>query len=161
MIKKFYSAQKAQSLLFIVLGILAIILSVYTLLGPIKTINWGFGIPFGIMGLFQIWLGINTLSKTKHELEFALNASKNNSTEIKDIEMVKISNLKKNYLFKNYFFLGLNGIAIILLLGFGTYSTLKGLGLALFVQSLIHISSLYFEKNRTETYLKWLNDYYN
>lgn len=161
MIKKYYSAQKAQSLLFLTLGFLAITVAIFTILKPNEIFNWGFGVPFGIIGLVQLWYGYNTFSKTKTELEFALNAAKNNVNDIKKLELVKINTIKKNYSTKNYILLGLNVVSIVLLIGFSSFSILKGIGLALFVQSLLHISSLYFENNRTEIYLKWLNDYYN
>jgi hypothetical protein len=161
MIQKFYHAQKAQSLLFLVLGIFATILSIYFFIAGINAISLGFAIPFFVFGLTQTILGFKTYMKTNSEREFVMLSAKENTQQIITIEIPKIKKILTNYSRKNYIFLGLNVLSIIIFTVFSAFELYKGIGLALFVQSLIHISSLYFENNRSQIYFKWLNDYYN
>jgi hypothetical protein len=161
MIKKFYNAQKSQSLLFLFSGSLAILLSIYFLIKNENAFSIGFSFPFLVFGIFQILLGYKTFSKTNQELAFAILSAKNNVSQIVGIEIPKINSILKIYNLKNYIFLGLNGLSIALFIVFASMQLFKGIGLGLFVQSLIHISSLYFENNRSQIYIKWLNDYYN
>ena len=161
MIQKFYNAQKAQSLLFLVLGSIATMLSIYFFIASINTISLGFAIPFFVFGLTQTILGFKTYIKTNSEREFVMLSAKENVQQIITIEIPKINKILTDYNRKNYVFLGLNAISIVLFIIFSNTPMVKGIGLALFVQSLIHISSLYFENNRCQFYFKWLNDYYN
>ncbi|MFY7733087.1 MAG: hypothetical protein ACOVSR_06350 [Bacteroidia bacterium] len=161
MIQKFYNAQKAQSLLFLVLGIFATILSIYFFIASINAISLGFAIPFFVFGLTQTILGFKTYIKTNSEREFVMLSAKENIQQIITIEIPRINKILTDYNRKNHVFLGLNALSIVLFTVFANTPMLKGIGLALFVQSLIHISSLYFENNRSQIYFKWLNDYYN
>lgn len=161
MIQKFYHAQKAQSLLFLVIGSFATLLSIYFFIASINTISLGFAIPFFVFGLTQTILGFKTYIKTNSERDFVLLSAKENMQQIITIEIPKINKILTDYNRKNYIFLGLNAISILLFTVFANTPMVKGIGLALFVQSLIHISSLYFENNRSQIYFKWLNDYYN
>jgi hypothetical protein len=161
MIQKFYNAQKAQSLLFLVIGSFSTVLSIYFFIASINTISLGFAIPFFVFGLTQTILGFKTFMKTNSERQFVMHSAKENTQQIITIEIPKINKILTNYNRKNYIFLGLNAISILLFTVFANTPMVKGIGLALFVQSLIHISSLYFENNRSQIYFKWLNDYYN
>ncbi len=161
MIQKFYNAQKAQSFLFLLLGIFATALAVYFFIASINAISLGFAIPFFVFGLFQIIFGYQTFSKTNSMCDFAISSAKENIQQIITIEIPRINKILTDYNRKNYVFLGLNALSIVLFTVFANTPMVKGIGLALFVQSLIHISSLYFENNRSQIYFKWLNDYYN
>ncbi len=161
MIQKFYNAQKAQSLLFFILGSLATVLAICLLITDSSRVFFGFAIPFFCFGITQIILGFKTYIKTNSERQFVMLAAKENTQQIITIEIPRINKILTDYNRKNYFFLGLNALSIVLFTIFSNTPMVKGIGLALFVQSLIHISSLYFENNRSQIYFKWLNDYYN
>lgn len=161
MIQKFYNAQKAHSLLFLVVGSFAVLVSVYLFIAGVSAISIGFAVPFLVFGLLQTILGFKTYNKTNSELQFAMLSAKKNTSQIINTEIPKINKILTNYNRKIYILLGLNALSIILFTIFANTPLIKGIGLALFLQSLIHITSLYFENNRSQIYFKWLNDYYN
>lgn len=161
MIQKFYNAQKAHSLLFLVIGSFAVLVSVYLFIAGISTMSIGFAVPFLVFGLFQTILGFKTYNKTNSEHQFAMLSAKKNTSQIINTEIPKINKILTNYNRKIYILLGLNALSIVLFTIFANTPLIKGIGLALFLQSLIHITSLHFENNRSQIYFKWLNDYYN
>jgi hypothetical protein len=58
-------------------------------------------------------------------------------------------------------FLFLIALAVLFLFVFNNTLFLQGIGMGLFIQSLIVITANYFAEQRSQIYLKWLNDYYN
>ena len=78
--------------------------------------------------------------------------------------IAKIPYIHKEILFQKKMiniFLFLNALAVLFIFIFNNALFLQGLGIGLFIQSLIVITANYFAAQRSQIYLKWLNDYYN
>jgi hypothetical protein len=161
MILKFYKAQKAQGLLFILIGFIAIILSLLLLLNVNNVFSKGIILPLFLIGILQVYFGINTLKNTPIHLLLVQEFVKENIASMSNIE---IPFIHKEILFQKKvinIFLFLIALAVLFLFVFNNTLFLQGIGMGLFIQSLIVITANYFAEQRSQIYLKWLNDYYN
>lgn len=161
MIKKYYNAQKAQGLLFIIIGILSIIIAAILVINVNNYFSKGITLPILVIGILQAYLGISTIKNTPTHLLLVQGFVKENSASMANIE---IPYIHKVILFQkkmiNIFLIGV-ALAILFMFAFNNTLLLQGLGIGLFIQSLIVITANYFAEQRSQIYLKWLNDYYN
>lgn len=161
MILKFYKAQKAQGLLFIFIGFIAIITSLLFVFNINNIFSNGITLPLFIIGILQVYFGVNTFKNTPIHLLLVQGFVNENIASMANIE---IPFIHKEILFQKKMintFLFLNALAILFLFIFNNTLFLQGLGIGLFIQSLIVITANYFAAQRSQIYLKWLNDYYN
>ena len=161
MIKKYYNAQKAQGLLFIIIGILSIIIAAILVINVNNYFSKGITLPILVIGILQAYLGISTIKNTPKHILLVQGFVKENSASMANIE---IPYIHKVILFQkkmiNIFLIGV-ALAILFMFAFNNTLLLQGLGIGLFIQSLIVITANYFAEQRSQIYLKWLNDYYN
>ncbi|MCF8429969.1 MAG: hypothetical protein K9G64_07540 [Bacteroidia bacterium] len=161
MILKFYKAQKAHGLLFIFIGFIAIIIASILVIKVNNEFSNGITLPILIIGILQVYFGINTFKNTPIHLLLVQGFVKENQASIVNIE---IPFIHKEILFQKKMiniFLFLIALAILFLFVFNNTLFLQGIGIGLFIQSLIVITANYFAEQRSQIYLKWLNDYYN
>ena len=161
MILKFYKAQKAQGLLFIIIGFISIIIAAILVINVNNYFSNGITLPTLVVGILQVYLGVNTLKNTPKHLLLVQGFVKENMANMANIE---IPYIHKEILFQKKMiniFLICVALAVLFMFVFNNTLLLQGLGIGLFVQSLIVITANYFGEQRSQIYLKWLNDYYN
>ncbi len=161
MILKFYKAHNAQGLLFIIIGFIAIIISLLFVFNVNNVFSNGITLPLFIIGILQVYFGINTYKNTPIHLLLVQGFVKENQASMSNIE---IPFIYKEILFQKKMiniFLFLNALAVLFIFIFNNTLFLQGIGIGLFIQSLIVITANYFAAQRSQIYLKWLNDYYN
>jgi hypothetical protein len=161
MILKFYKAQKAQGLLFMIIGFIAVFISLLLVINVNNVFSNGLIIPLFIIGVLQVYFGINTFKHTPKHLLLVQGFVKENQASMTNIE---IPFIHKEILFQKKvinIFLFLIALAVLFIFIFNNTLFLQGLGIGLFIQSLIVITANFFAEQRSQIYLKWLNDYYN
>jgi hypothetical protein len=161
MILKFYKAQKAQGILFILIGLIAVIFSLLLIINVNDLFSNGIILPIFIIGMLQVYFGVNTFKNTPIHLLLVQSFVKENQASMANIE---IPSIHKTILFQKKMintFLFFIALAILFMFVFNHSLFLQGLGIGLFIQSLIVITANYFADQRSQIYLKWLNDYYN
>jgi len=161
MILKFYKAQKAHGLLFIIIGFIATIISILLVINVNNVFSKGITLPLFIIGILQVSFGVNTFKNTPIHLLLVQEFVKENIASMANIE---IPFIHKEILFQKKvinIFLFLIALAVLFLFVFNNTLFLQGMGMGLFIQSLIVITANYFAAQRSQIYLKWLNDYYN
>lgn len=161
MILKFYKAQKAHGLLFIFIGFIASIISLLLVINVNNIFSNGLIIPLFIFGVLQFYFGVNTFKNTPIHLLLVQEFVKENIASMSNIE---IPFIHKEILFQKKMInscLFLIALAVLFIFIFNNTLFLQGFGIGLFIQSLIVITANYFAEQRSQIYLKWLNDYYN
>jgi hypothetical protein len=161
MILKFYKAQKVQGILFMFIGFITIIISLFIVVNVNNMFSNGLIIPLFIFGVLQFYFGINTFKNTPKHLLLVQGFVKENPVSMANIE---IPFIQKEILFQKKMInscLFLIALAVLFIFIFNNTLFLQGFGIGLFIQSLIVITANFFAEQRSQIYLKWLNDYYN
>ena len=155
-IKNYFNAEKAESLLFMGFGLLAILISIYCFF-ILKDNFWkGLAIPLVLFSLVQIAIGtiIYTRSpKDNLRVEYIL---KNEPQKIQSEEIPRMEKVMKNFVYYRYFEITMIVLGVILMFSLSNYGFWKGFGLGLFIQCALLLSLDFFAEKRGYNYSKHL-----
>jgi predicted membrane channel-forming protein YqfA (hemolysin III family) len=156
LIKNYFNAEKAESLVFISFGIVAILLSIY-LLFFLKENFWkGLAIPLVFFSIVQIAIGtiIYTRSpKDNLRVEYIL---KNEPQKIQSEEIPRMEKVMKNFVYYRYFEISMILLGVVLMFSLSNYGFWKGFGLGLFIQCAVLLSLDFFAEKRGHFYIEHL-----
>ena len=129
MILKFYKAQKAQGLLFIIIGFISIIIAAILVINVNNYFSNGITLPTLVVGILQVYLGVNTLKNTPKHLLLVQGFVKENKANMANIE---IPYIHKEILFQKKMiniFLICVALAVLFMFVFNNTLLLQGLGI--------------------------------
>jgi len=162
LIEKYFLAEKNESMLFMAIGILAIVLAVLGWL-YFKTAFWkGASIPFLAIALIQLIVGYTVYARSDEQrIEMVYNLDMN-PDQISKVELPRMEIVNKNFVIYRW-------IEIVLALaGMGLYVYFrenaeqefwKGLGFALFIQAILMLGADYFAEQRAHGYTAALSSF--
>jgi hypothetical protein len=162
LIEKYFLAEKQESLLFISIGIIAVILAVLGWL-YFKTAFWkGASIPFLAIALLQIIVGYTVYSRSDEQRVDMVYSLDMNPDQLTKVELPRMEVVNKNFVIYRW-------IEIVLtLVGMGLYVYFrenaaqefwKGLGFALFVQAILMLGADYFAEQRAHAYTEAIRSF--
>lgn len=153
-IKNYFAAEKSESLIFMVIGLLTIGFLVYALLKWGDSFYKGFAIPAILIGFIQLVVGATVYFRTDRQItEMEQLYSKSKPAFIKT-EMVRMEIIMKN--FKRYKKIEvafvLVGLLLILILPQKQFWT--GLGVGMLLQGALMLTADIFAERRGTIYLQ-------
>jgi len=168
-IEKYFIAEKQESLLFIVIGIIAII-AAFVFLGILKNNFYrGAAIPLIAIGLIQIIVGYSVYKKSDADRINMVYAYDLNPTKIKNSELPRMEIVNKNFIIYRWLeiILAVTGLMLIVkfksnaqfLISWSGNAFWLGLGLFLAIQSFFMLGADYFAEKRAIIYSKGLQDF--
>lgn len=154
--KNYFNAEKAESLLFIGFGILAISLSVYFFFF-IKENFWkGLAIPLVFFSLVQIVIGITIFTRSPKDNLRVENILKYEPQKIQTVELPRMEKVMKNFVYYRYFEIAMMALGLVLMFSLPNYGFWKGFGLGLFIQCAVLLSLDFFAEKRGHFYIEHL-----
>jgi hypothetical protein len=160
MINDYFNAEKFESLFFMGVGVIAIILGIYFWFNFKEPFYRGFAIPLILIGLIQVVVGTTVYLRSPKDIIRVENIVKNEPAKIQTEEIPRMEVVMKNFVVYRYVEIALMLAGILLYLFFPKQSFWKGIGLGLLIQAGLMLTLDYFaEKRGTEyqQYLKTLN----
>lgn len=155
-IKNYFNAEKAESLLFIGFGILAITLSVYFFFF-IKESFWkGLAIPLVFFSLLQIVIGATIFTRSPKDNLKVENILKYEPHKIQTEEIPRMEKVMKNFVYYRYFEIAMMALGLVLMFSLSNYGFWKGFGLGLFIQCAVLLSLDFFAEKRGHSYSQYL-----
>jgi hypothetical protein len=162
LIEKYFLAEKQESLLFISIGIIAILLAILGWL-YFKTAFWkGASIPFLAIALLQIIVGYTVYSRSDEQRVDMVYSLDMNPDQLTKVELPRMEVVNKNFVIYRW-------IEIVLVLaGMGLYVYFrentpqefwKGFGFALCLQALLMLGADYFAEQRAHEYTAALSSF--
>jgi drug/metabolite transporter (DMT)-like permease len=163
-IEKYFIAEKNESLLFIILGITAIIVAILFFF-YFKS-NWykGATIPFLLVGVMHLVIGYTVYNRSDKDRIRVTYAYDMNPGDISTKEIPRMELVNKNFIIYRYTEI------ILLLAGLALYFFSKnnpdksfwiGLGVALAIEAAISLGADYFAENRATIYTIQLKKFVN
>ena len=163
-IEKYFNAEKSESLLFIILGIAAILLALIFFFYLNSKWHKCAALPFLIIGLIHVTVGAVVFTRSDADRIRSVYAFDMNPGELQTKEIPRMELVNKNFVMYRY-------IEIILLLtGLVNYFYFKpnanksfwvGLGLALAIEAGVSLSADYFAEKRAGIYTRQLKAFVN
>jgi hypothetical protein len=158
-IEKYFTAEKNESLLFIIIGVAAIMVAIVFFF-YLKT-NWykGAAIPFVVVGIMHLVVGSIVYKRSDGDRKRIVYAYDMISGDLKTKEIPRMELVNKNFIIYRY-----TEIAL-LLIGLGLYFYFRGitdksfwvgLGLALAIEAAVSLGADYFAEKRATVYTNQL-----
>ena len=154
---KYFNGERAESYLFLVLGIVGLVISSYLFFLKVSSYWKGFAIPFMLVSLLEIIVGISLIYRSPKDIIRVENYIKNDQVKIKSDEIPRMEKVMKNFVVYRYVEIALIFIGAILYFAFANSDFWRGLGLGLLIQASVVLSLDYFAESRGFIYLEYLN----
>lgn len=166
-IHKYFIAEKQESLLFIIIGALAFLLSIlfFFFIKSNPTFFKGAAIPLMIIGLILGIVGYTVYARSnKQRLDVAYNIGIEPGRFINSQELPRMRKVMKNFIIYRYTEIALAVAGLILFFYFRLNTDRQfwaGLGIALTIMALTALFADYFAERRGALYMKELTDFSN
>jgi multidrug transporter EmrE-like cation transporter len=155
-ISKYFNAEKSESLLFVVVGIVALLLSAYFLVKMKQPVYNGMAYPLIVIALIQLTVGSSVYFRSPKDIARVNQIMQTETAKIQTEEIPRMETVMKKFVIYRWIEIALVGIGIALFLYFQPMTLWKGIGLGLAIQSSFMLLLDYFAENRGKVYLDYL-----
>ncbi|MBK8784987.1 MAG: hypothetical protein IPN43_00440 [Chitinophagaceae bacterium] len=162
-IYRYFTAEKQESLLFLIVGIIAVMLAVVFWFFVKSNPNFfkGAAIPLLAIGLIQMVVGYSVYSRTdKQKADIAYNIGMEPVSYVKQTELPRMKTVMKNFVIYRWVEIAfiITGLVLIFLFRSNPGKSFwYGFGIALAIQALIMLGADYFAEQRGKVYTNELN----
>ena len=161
-IEKYFAAEKSESLLFIVIGIAAVILAIIFFFFLKTNFYKGVALPLLLVAIIQITVGYTVYKRCDDDRKRNVYAYDLNPSELKGKEILRIEIVNKNFVLYRWIEIALTITGLILIFIYKSDSERSfwyGLGLGLAIQAFLMLSADYFAAARAKNYTKGLKEF--
>lgn len=164
-VHKYFMAEKQESLLFIIIGVVAFLLSgmFFFFVKSNPSFFKGAAIPLMVIGLILGIVGYTVYARSnKQRLDVAYNIGIEPSMFINNQELPRMRTVMKNFIIYRYTEIALAVAGLILFFYFRTNTDRQfwaGLGMTLTIMALTALFADYFAEQRGSLYIKGLENF--
>jgi multidrug transporter EmrE-like cation transporter len=155
-ITKYFNAEKNESILFILVGIISIILSIYILAKVKQPFYNGMAYPLITIALIQLIVGGSVYLRSPKDIIRLENILQVEKSKIQTEEIPRMQAVMKNFALYKWLEISLIVVGIIMFFYFQPTSILRGIGLGLFIQAGFMLLLDFFAESRGRIYLEYL-----
>jgi hypothetical protein len=157
-IQIYFNAERAESLVFIAIGIIASVVGIYFFFFLKKPFYTGLAWPLIIIAIIQLFVGGAVFIRSPKDIARVEIMFSTNHHAITTEEIPRMETVMKNFVVYRWVEIALAAVGVILILAqiFGSMG--KGIGTGLLIQSLLMLVADYFAMKRGQLYLDWLQE---
>jgi multidrug transporter EmrE-like cation transporter len=155
-ISKYFNAEKSESLLFVVVGIVALLLSAYFLVKMKQPFYNGMAYPFIVVALIQLTVGSSVYFRSPKDIARVNQMMQTETAKIQTEEIPRMEIVMEKFVLYRWVEIALVIVGIVLFLYFQPMTLWKGIGLGLAIQSSFMLLLDYFAESRGKVYLDYL-----
>ncbi len=161
-IEKYFFAEKSESLLFVILGALAVLIALFLFWYLKNSLAKGLMIPLLLIGIIQIIVGVNVYRKSDHQRTDMVYAFDMDPAKLRNEELPRMIAVMKSFVMIRYteIILLITG-AILCFVFRGDAGSMfwYGFGFALTIEALISLILDFFAERRGQIYLDGLTEF--
>jgi len=161
-IEKYFNAEKAESLLFLGIGIAGIIVALVFLFVLKTNFYKGAAIPLALVGLMLSVVGYTVYFRSDKDRIRNVYAYDMNPSELKEKEIPRMEAVMKNFAMYRYTEITLALLGLILFFYFRQNDEMQfwaGLGIGLLVMAVLALGADYFAEKRGHVYMSGLKEF--
>jgi hypothetical protein len=154
-IEKYFIAEKQESLLFLIIGIVAVILAIAFYFFMKTSLYKGAAIPLLLIGLVQIVVGFTVYQRSDDDRIRNVYAYDMNPGQLKQEELPRMEKVNRNFVVYRWVEIAFAAIGILLIIkmrGNESGTFWYGFGIALMIPALIMLGADYFAEKRAQVY---------
>lgn len=155
-VRNYFNAEKHESAVFVVIGILAIIIATYFVVSNKTTFYKGMAIPLFSIALIQLIVGSTVWLRSPKDINRMEIILTNKSHKIHTEEIPRMKTVLNNFVVYRYIEITLLAVGLVCMFAFNSNSGIRGVGYGLFIQSVIMLSLDFFAEERAVFYLDYL-----
>lgn len=156
-IERYFIAEKQESLIFMAVGVAAMILAIVFFFILKSSFFKGASIPLIAISLIQIMVGYSVYARSDEQRINMVYAYDMEPSRIKSEELSRMKTVNKKFIIYRYVEIALAVSGLFLLVLYRTNAEMSfwfGLGLTLCIQSLFMLGADYFAEKRAKEYTK-------
>jgi hypothetical protein len=155
---KYFNGEKAESYLFIAIGVIALAMALYFAF-VLKTSFWrGVAIPFVLVALLELVVGYTIVTRSPKDSLRVENSIKIEPKKIATDEIPRMEKVMRNFVIYRYVEIALIILGMVFMYIPTNNPFWKGIGLGLFVQASMVLVLDFFAERRGHIYLTYLKD---
>ncbi len=161
-IEKYFIAEKAESLVFVLIGLFGVVGAATCYFVVKSPFYKGAAIPLLVIGLLLAIVGFIVFKRSDADRIRNVYAYDMNPSELKDKELPRMQTVMKNFVLYRYVEMGLILAGILLFVYFKNNPLQvfwKGMGLGLAAMAMIALVADFFAEERGHIYLKGLKEF--
>jgi len=155
-LEKYFYAEKYESALFVLVGIIAIAFAAYFLIKIKQPFYNGLAYPLIAVAFIQIVVGSSVYLRSTKDIMRVTEMMHTNSSKIQTQEIPRMNVVMKNFTLYRWVEIVVIISGMIVFLYFQSSTFYKGFGLGLFIQAGFLLLLDYFAKRRGAIYLEYL-----
>jgi hypothetical protein len=155
-IERYFIAEKQESLLFLIIGIIAILTAIAFYFFLKSNFFKGAAIPLLVIGIIQVAVGFTIFKRSDGDRIRNVYAYDMNPGELQEKELPRMEKVSKSFVIYRWLeiIFVLAGIILIILFRVKTEkSFLFGIGVTLAIQAFLMLGADYFAEKRAHVYL--------
>jgi hypothetical protein len=170
-VEKYFVTEKQESLFFLAIGIIALLLGVIFLLFIKSNFYRGAALPLIVIALLQITVGYTIYKRSDEDRIRVVYAMDMNPSEVANKELPRMKIVNTKFIVYRFAEIALAILGIILMIyfrknavctnSFGGNAFWVGLGIALTIQSLLMLGADFFAEQRGKIYATKLEQFVN
>lgn len=157
-IEKYFQAEQSESLLFLLVGLIAILVAIYFLVKQKESFYYGMAYSLIAIALIQITVGASVYLRSPKDIVRVTEMVQSEKTKIQTEEIPRMETVMKNFKIYRWVEISLIAIGIALFFYFQSKPLLRGVGLGLFIQAGFMLLLDFFAESRGVTYLEYLKN---
>ena len=155
---KYFNGEKAESYLFILIGVIAFAMALYFFF-VLKTSFWkGVAIPFIIVALLEFIVGYTIVTRSSKDIIRVQTYIANEPQKIQIDEIPRMEKVLSNFVIYRYVEIALIILGIVLMYSSMNDTFWRGIGLGLFIKASIVLSLDFFAERRGHNYIVYLQE---
>ena len=155
-ITKYFNAEKSESIIFVLVGFLAILLSSYFLIKLKQPFYNGMAFSLIAIALIQLTVGSSVYLRSSKDIERVNQIVKTDKSKIQSEEIPRMEVVMKNFALYKWIEIALILVGLIMFFYFQPATIWKGIGLGLFIQAGFMLLLDFFAESRGKTYIEVL-----
>ena len=155
---KYFHGEKAESYIFMMIGVVAFAMALYFFFA-LKTSFWkGVAVPFIIVALLEFVVGYTIVTRSPKDIARVETYLQQAPKNIKTIEIPRMEKVLSNFVEYRYVEIALIIFGIVLMYSCMQDTFWRGLGLGLFMQASIVLCLDFFAERRGHIYVLYLQE---
>ena len=155
-IDKYFNAEKYESVLFVLVGVIAVAVAIYFFVKLKQPFYNGMAYPLIGVALIQIIVGTSVYIRSPKDITRVNEIVKVDQSRIEKEEIPRMITVMKNFNTYKWVEIALLVIGLCMFLYFPKMSLLTGVGLGLLIQSSFMLILDFFAESRGKEYLEFL-----
>ena len=155
-IEKYFYAEKYESVFFVLVGIMSILVAIYFFVKVKQAFYNGMAYPLIAVALIQIIVGSSVYFRCSKDIVRVTEIVQTDKAKIQTEEIPRMKIVMNNFVIYRWVEFILLIIGMVMFIYFPKNSILKGIGLGLFIQSGFMLLLDFFAESRGRVYLDYL-----